>query len=195
MAVVLVATPGAVNANSYETLVEANAYFEARTPLSPPWDPTATDLDNRALIMSTRTIDSAAVPHRRLVREKGQDPYYVVSRQWTGQPATTTQALAWPRIGMKDANGRDIPDDEIPQALKDAVSEYAGTLQKSDRTQESDASIQGLTSIRAGSVSLSFKDSIELRMLPDYVMALMPSSWFTDELIEPAGPRAIFEVL
>jgi len=178
----LVATPGAANANSYETLAEAATYFETRLAL-PGWDLAA---DQEVLLMmGTRVLDAMSVPHRRLKRFDGVS-YYVTSPQWTGLPTSSTQALAWPRTGMKDRLGRDIPSNVIPQELKDALSELSGQLGTADRTLDNEVEAQGITSIRAGSVALTFKDNVQSQVLPNAVLALMPSSWFTDELITPA---------
>ena len=81
----------------------------------------------------------------------------------------------------------------IPSDLKAAESELAGSFLKGDRTLDNDVVVQGLTSLRAGSVSLGFKDNIVAQVIPDAVYNLMPLSWLTDELYEPAL-AAIFEV-
>lgn len=178
----LVATPGAANANSYETLAEAQAYFDTRTTML-GWD--NADDQSVLLMMATRALDMMFVPHRRLVRYNGV-AYYITTPQWTGTPATATQALAWPRIGMKDRLGRDILSTVIPQELKDALSEFAGQLGLGDRTLDSDVAVQGIKAVRAGSVSVNFKDDVQAQVIPDAVWNLMPDSWFTDELIELA---------
>lgn len=184
------ATVGGASANSYETYAEANVYFDGRIPLNPPW--VASGLE-AYLITATRLIDSCMSPIKTLIRGSDGVAYYRVSRQWTGQPATSTQRLAWPRIGMFDANGNAIPTDAIPQALKDAESEFAGQLLKGDRSLDNDVIVQGLTSVRAGSVALTFKDQIMPQVMPDAVLNMMPDSWFTDELYVPAE-QAILEV-
>lgn len=189
MAPTIIATVGAADANSYETHAEANAYFEARLPLTPPWVASGQEA---ALIMATRTLDALAQPFKTFF--PGNPPYYRIRRQWTGTPATTTQRLAWPRIGMYDANGNAIPSNVIPQALKDAESELAGQLLKGDRTLDNDAVVQGLSSIRAGSVALSFREGIVPQVLPDAVWNLMPPSWFTDERYVPAN-AAEFDIV
>lgn len=186
------ATVGGANSNSYETMLEANAYFDSRLPLNPPW---VTSGGEVALIMATRVLDALARPLKTLIPGQGGAPaYYRVRPQWTGSPATSTQRLAWPRIGMLDSNGNVIPSDVIPQQLKDAESELAGQLLKTDRTLDNDVSIQGITSVRAGSVSLTFKENIMAQVLPDAVYNLMPPSWLTDELYVPAL-EANFDVI
>jgi hypothetical protein len=193
MAVTIIATPGAANANSFLTLGEANSYFAARVALDPEWSARAGQ--EEALVMATRVLSSLNTPRRRLERDsKTGDAWYIVSRYWTGLPATTTQVLAWPRTGMRNMLGQDIPSDSIPQELKDATAELAGQLAGGDRTLDNDIKVQGITSLRAGSVSLSFKDVIDRAVLPDAVIELMPSWWFVDETVEPARDFA-FKVL
>lgn len=188
------ATVGGPTSNSYETLAEANTYFDERLPLPTPWVASG-DSSVRALIMATRVLDSMAVPHRTLQRDGGCNcNFYITARQWTGTVASPTQRLAWPRVGMYDRNGNLIPSNVIPQELKDAESELAGQLLIQDTTLDNSVIVQGLRSVSAGSVSLSFKDAIAAHVLPDAVMNLMPASWFTDELIEPAL-RAEFQML
>ena len=183
MSVTINATPGAPDANSFLTQEEADAYFAARLPLNPPWsaavDPSA------ALVMATRVLSAYAQPLKYLVSTEPPF-YYRVRRQWTGTPATTTQKLPWPRIGMFDANGNPIPQNVVPDALKEATAELAGQLVASDTTLDNAASAVGLKSVSAGSVSVTFKDMIESRVLPDAVWNLMPPSWFTADLVEPA---------
>lgn len=187
------ATVGGANANSYETLAEANTYFDERLPLPTAWVASG-DQSIRALIMATRVLDSMAQPRKHLAHALNGTPYYVVHRQWTGAPATPTQRLAWPRTGMYDANGNAIASNVIPQALKDAESELAGQLIMSDTTLDNSVTVGGIKSVSAGSVSVSFKDMVERHVLPDAVWNLMPASWFTDELYEPANP-AMFDVV
>lgn len=192
MALVIDATVGGVNANSYETKAEAQIYFDSRLPVA-GWD--NADSQDVLLVMATRTLDALAQPFKTFVPSQGSGGgYYRVRRRWTGLPATTTQKLAWPRIGMFDQNGNAIPPNVIPQALKDAESELAGQLGNADRTLDNDVIVQGIKDIKAGSVSVSFKDGIVPQVIPDAVFNLMPQSWLTDEAIVPAQP-AEFDVV
>jgi hypothetical protein len=95
---------------------------------------------------------------------------------------------------MYDANGNPIPSDVIPQALKDAESELAGQLVMSDTTLDNAVAVGGIKSVSAGSVSVTFKDDIAAHVLPDAVTSLLPPSWLTDELVEPAL-SALFDVV
>lgn len=185
MAVTINATPADPNANSYATHAEADAYFESRLPIVPPWIASGEAV---ALVMATRVLNAGLRPQRTYVPPAaGHDAYYRVRRTWSGTPTTTTQKLAWPRTGMKDENGNVIDSAIIPNALKEAQAEFAGQLLKADTTLNNDVLVQGITSLRAGPVSLSFKDSgVFAQVIPDAVWELMPSSWFLDEQIVPA---------
>lgn len=260
MALTLNATIGSATANSYETVEEAQDYWDSRL-FTDAWE--TLDDTAAALVWGTRVLDSMAVAHRRLIRPSNGAPYYLTAPKWLGTPATITQRLAWPRVGLADRNGNplnwsitsiavsgatlalvttSLPHRRttgetvfifgsnsnpvldgprvvtvlsdttftvavpllsdgtlggvavIPEELKNAVAELAGQLSLADRTLDSDVAVQGVTSVRAGSVSVSFKSDVEAQVLPDVVWALMPDSWFTDELIEPAWP-AQFDAL
>jgi len=190
----IIATIGAANANSYETQAEANTYFDERVPITPPWVSSG-DASIRALIMATRVLDMFAQPVKIYVPGSGGNPgYNFVRRQWTGAPASATQRLAWPRTGMFDRNGNAILSNVIPRELKEAESELAGQLLIEDTTLNLDQVVQGVSSVSAGSVSVSFKDTIIPQKLPDAVLNLMPPSWFTDDVIEGTSSME-FEVL
>lgn len=185
-------TVGGATANSYETHVEANAYFDARIPIAPPWVASG---EEAYLITATRLLDNLAQPFKTFFPASGGSPaYYRVRRQWTGVPASSTQKLAWPRIGMFDRNNTPIPSTVIPQDLKDAESEFAGQLLAGDRSLDNSVIVQGLTSVKAGSVALTFKQEIMPQVVPDAVINIMPQSWLTDELYIMAN-TALFDVV
>lgn len=251
------ATVGGASANSYETVAEAQAYFDTRLPLS-GWDDA--DSQDVLLIMATRVLNALAQPMKTLVA--GNPPYYRVRPQWLGAPATTTQRLAWPRTGLLDLNGNPLDVNitdisvanptvittslphglttgesalifgttdstpsidgtrvvtvisttsfsipisvtvagisgkvtRIPHELKEAVAELAGQLGIADRTLDNDIIVQGISSLRAGPVSLSFNKDIMAQVIPDAVYNLMPIDWLTEELYLPANPM-MFEVI
>ncbi len=82
MAVVIVATPGAANANSYLTLAEAQAIIDGFVQDADVqhWSTGNTDSRNRALFTATQRLD----------RER-----------FLGARATDTQSLQWPRTGVR----------------------------------------------------------------------------------------------
>jgi hypothetical protein len=86
--------------------------------------------------------------------------------------------LQWPRSGMIDLDDTGTVDsDTIPQRLKEITAEYARQLLVSNRTADSDVETQGITSLSAGPISLSFKDSIRAKVVPDAVVQMIPTEW------------------
>lgn len=156
----LVATAGASNANSYLTVAEADAYFDDvynRTG----WTATGADAATKAtaLINATRMMDALFV--------------------WKNYPThAETQALQWPRGGMLRRGGWVIiPDTEIPNELKWATAELARGLVNSDLAADSEVANQGLTDLTVGPISLSFKDQVSAKPVPDIVTNLIPREW------------------
>ncbi len=82
----------------------------------------------------------------------------------------------------------------VPIDLKYATCELAGALGTADTTLDNDVLIKGITSLKAGSVSMTFKDMIERHVLPDMIFNLMPASWFTNEVITFSN-LALFDVV
>lgn len=82
MAIVIVATPGAANANSYLTLADATTIIDGFVEDADVqhWNSGNTDSRNRALSTATQRLD----------RER-----------FLGARATDTQALQWPRTGVR----------------------------------------------------------------------------------------------
>ncbi|MDP3717099.1 MAG: hypothetical protein Q8T13_04935 [Acidobacteriota bacterium] len=153
MALVLVATPGAANANSYCTLAEANTYHESH-PYASAWTGAATDdARNRALATATRLLDEHI--------------------EWDGAAADSVQALCWPRLGMLDRNENTIGSTTIPQALKNATAELARQLIAGDRTADSDIETQGISSLTAGPISLAFRPGVTAKVLPDAAWSMV----------------------
>lgn len=159
MALTLVATPGATTANTYCTRVEADTYHESviaahRTD----WTNATSTTKDEALAMATRLLDAMY--------------------EWAEFPAETTQALQWPRRGVLDHLRLSyIAEDAIPAQLRDATAEFARQLIAANRALDSEVETNGVTSIRAGSVSLTFKDAVYPKVVPDAVAAMLPSWW------------------
>lgn len=175
MALTLVTTPAAPTANSYATVAEANAYHEGRLHVD-DWDDADDAIKAAALVQAAKFLD--AMP-----------------RAWTGAASTAEQAMGWPRTGMLSRNGYALASGEIPNALKDAQAEFARQLIATDRTEDNAITLQGITSVKAGSVDVKFRektleegedrtallrrDSLEA-MIPDAVIALLVPSWLKD---------------
>lgn len=181
MAITIVVTPAAADANSYGSVEEGDAYHEAHL-YGDDWTDASETEKAAALVMATRLLD--AMP-----------------RAWTGSASTETQALGWPREGMLSRNGYALASGEIPVDLKNAEFEFARQLLTADRTADNAITIQGIASVKAGSVAVTFKDSsaegvderLAMRrrdsleaMVPDAVIVLLVPSWLVDVREEDA---------
>jgi len=161
-------------ANSYPSVAEADAY-NATSLDAATWTAFVQAEKENRLILATMLIDR-------------------MPQCWTGAAATAAQALGWPRIGMKTRNGFDIDATVVPIDLKNAVSEFARII-KVDTTDSNDVVNQRITSVKAGSVSVTFdqlsmdesgrnvvplQKSADLAgrlMVPDVVRVLLVPSW------------------
>lgn len=105
MPLVLIATPGAPDANSFLTVERASEILAGRLNTE-AWDDAA-ELRERALVSGTREIS--------LYRYKGER-------------SSDTQALPFPRRGLKDPDVGEIADDVIPERVEFALAELALAL-------------------------------------------------------------------
>lgn len=94
---------GLSNATSYVSVADADAYATDRGDTT--WAALSTENKEIALIKATDYIDK--------------------NYTWLGTKNTREQALQWPRTDVVDANGFDIPSDEVPIEVKNATIEAA----------------------------------------------------------------------
>lgn len=167
----LIVTPADPTANSYATVAEADLYNATR-PLATSWAALTAPQKEGALQFATILLDATF--------------------NWTGSPTTPVQALCWPRTGMFTRNGAPIDPMAIPDELKMAQSEYARQLSATDLTATNDVAVQGITSVKAGSVSVGFaprsaKETVALasqpyaylsQNVPNAVRLLIVPSWY-----------------
>lgn len=157
MALTLVATAGATNANSYATIAQADAYHE-RHPYGSTWHDQEVPVREQALVWATALLDRHV--------------------EWFGLIASSTQALRWPRTSTADRDGRPVSGATIPAALQDVTAELARWLLESDRTAESEAAAAGsITGLKVGSVEINYgaggSTSATVDVLPDAVVAML----------------------
>jgi len=191
MSATLVAAPDA-SANSFVSVEYADSYFANRL-FSAKWD----DADDKAaaLITATQAICFYFTPRRDYVPAPNGAGYYRTAPTWTGLPTDSSYSLPWPRTGMLNLNGGAIGSTEIPRELKDATCELALHLLPEDRFLDNDTTIKGISSVKAGSVEISFnKDILMTKVMPQVIQMKLVQSWFTNETMEYAVP-ALFDVL
>ena len=133
------ATVGASTANSFATVAEFKTYWASRGFNTVP------------LAASDDQIAAGLVQAGRLLNS---------SFDWVGAAVDATQSMTWPRSGMLTRNKFPLAITTIPQELKDCQCQLAGDLIIADREEDNEAAKLGLTSVRAGSVALSFVDQI-----------------------------------
>jgi len=190
----LIETPGSASANTYATLAEFNAYAANRVPAL-TWFTAATDPQKEAALQAAaRSLDACFT--------------------WTGTAVDDVQALTWPRSGMLTRNGFAIATTVVPVDLKNAQCEMALQLGAGDRLGDNDPLRKGVTSLKAGSVALTFSDvqgqqssreaaDVAIRkmqsdlnyvsnVIPDEVRRLLVPSWFAQPNI---SRPTIFEAI
>lgn len=142
----LIATPGAVDSNSYATLAEANLYH-ASTLNASAWTTASDATKETALQWATRLLDEQV--------------------EWVGEIVSADQALRWPRFDVYTRDGIAFDSDSIPTFLKNATAELAKQLIASDRTAES--SSLGISELQVDVVKIVFDKTESKAVLPPAV--------------------------
>lgn len=156
MALTLIATPGATNANTYATKAQASAvggYLESRL-FNTDWTSATVANRNVSLVQATRLLDDWF--------------------NWNGEIADDDQALRWPRYSVEDCDGVDIDSDIIPQFLIDATAELAlHLLQGSDVLGAPDT--LGFSRLKVDVLELEVdkSDRDSETVIPDSVMSML----------------------
>jgi len=158
----LIATPKAVNANSYVTESVANTYLSGSRLYIAKWVAADTTTRETALIWATSLLDQVM--------------------DWYGAIRTTEQALRWPRSGVQDQDYRNIDYDTIPPLLERATSELALYLLQRDRLKDPALIGQGFKRVKVGSIEIEVDSTKLTDMIPSNIYVML----------EPFGvPKAI----
>ena len=150
MATLLIASVGALDANSYCTLAEANSYHDTRLHNS-DWLAATDPNKEKALLWATRLLDT----------------HY----DFRGFPVSLSQALRWPRTGIFNRDGIYISPLTIPKDIKMAQMELALSLLLEDRTIDSDTI--GLKSLKVDVIQLEFDSSQTKEPITQSVQSLL----------------------
>lgn len=115
------ATIGGADSNSYVTVAEADGYFAARLHAD-AWESASSEDKEKALLTACRHIEAA---RPRVNRRPYGYPEVADTVDYDPlAPYSATQALSFPRLRDRDADGNLI----IPQPVKDAQCEEALAL-------------------------------------------------------------------
>lgn len=140
---------GLTTANSYADVDDGDLYHEGRLFVI-DWTSASDDDKEAALIWATKLIDKLVA--------------------WNGIVVTKTQALAWPRQSVLNAEGYYLSQTIVPQDLIDATCEFARYLITSDRSA---SSASGLKSFKAGSLAIEFDKYDRESIMPKSVWILI----------------------
>lgn len=149
----LVATAGASNANTYITLADADTYHDSHG-YATTWTAATDDQQKVVLVWATRLLDAHF--------------------EWTGEIASDTQSLGWPRAATYDKFGRLLANDAIPEAIEFATAELARHLLAADRTAPESVDL-ALKSVKAGSIAIEYLNGTTAgaAVVPDAVYDLI----------------------
>ena len=138
-------------ANSYQTLEEANAYFDTHL-YADTWSMASSTIKERALIWATRILDT--------------------NIEWDGIRQTETQALEWPRMNVVDRNRWIIRINVIPKQVKWAQAELAQLLMVENRMVEIDA--KGMQELWIDRFTRFVFDKQDIKhVIPEYIVSLI----------------------
>lgn len=96
---------GLPDATSYVTIQEAEDYINSFVVGGSDWLALDQQSKEKSLMQSVRFLDGMM--------------------GWQGNIKSNEQHLAWPRVGVIDREGRQVFDDRIPAAIKDAQVELS----------------------------------------------------------------------
>lgn len=141
------------NANSYTSLEFADDYISTNAFVSAQWESLTDDEKEKYLVRASKYLD-------RLVK-------------WNGTRVDDESGLRWPRSGVYDSDGFEIPDDQIPAVLQEAVCELASLLAAgTDWTQPQDG--RGIKEIKVDVIDLKYDSNEAARAtLPDYILTML----------------------
>jgi len=145
--IVIDATIGGTDTNSYLSLADANTLIHQR-PFHSAWDDiTDDDEKNAALVWATRILSSYS---------------------WKGSIASQTQKQSWPRSGIYDKDGRSQSSSTYPEWLEIVCSELAFYVATEDRL--ADTGTEGFSEIKIGSIALKIDKHDRTEIIPDFLL-------------------------
>lgn len=158
------ATVGGTAADTYGTIAEADAYFTARQ--SAAWGASDT-VKEYALRKAATFLDN------------------VYRGRWKGQKVDSTQARAWPRGWVTDADGFGVPSDSIPAQIKYAQFEAAKLIAAGT---EMETTIERATKReKVGSLEVEYMDGATLQARYPQV-----TNWLSELVVGGSAVNASF---
>lgn len=150
--------------DTFITLADANTYHAARLHADAWTAPIGTNDNGDPIPLPDATKEAALRMATAMLNR----------HRYAGRITSITQALAWPRTGVTDPEGRPIPSSGIPAALAHATAELALYLLRHDLTD--DRTRRGVLSVRServGDSSITFDGTATNDSLPTVVQDLI----------------------
>jgi len=142
---------GKVDANSYASVADSDAYHEGHL-YATAWTGASAGTKAAALVMATRLIDAQF--------------------QFGGRRAHETQALQWPRGQCPNPDDESaVPENAVPRGVIDATCETARALIIEDRTANPLG--EGLKFSGIGDIQQSFDKTDRRPMIPRIAQAML----------------------
>lgn len=160
---------GDSDATSYCDVEFADDFIEANQAQSADWLALTSGEKERFLVRSSKYLD-------RMVK-------------WNGSRVDEDSGLRWPRSGVYDTDRFLIPDDAIPQALKEAVAEFATYLMQDDWTAPQ--STRGLKEIQVDVIDLKYDTDFKRTSVPDVIIAMLDGLGQVKLGVRPAFKKII----
>ena len=153
-----------IGENSYIDQTGADAYFADKLPRG--WV-SAADLieDENGSLALTKRVSAALIAATAAVDQLG----------FVGTITRRDQALAWPRMGIRDREGRPVPSDAVPDAVRAAACEFALHLLETPGTPT-----PALVRQRIGESEAEFRATVP-DLVPPRVRELL-GPWFRHSL-------------
>lgn len=142
---------GDPDATSYVSIQFADDYIDANSFASADWLALSDENKQRLLIRASKYLDNIV--------------------QWDGEKVDEDSGLRWPRSGVYDRDGFLIAEDDIPQALKEAVAEMANYLRTSDWTAPSDTA--GLREVQVDVIDIKFDSNFKRGNVPPIIAQIL----------------------
>lgn len=144
---------GLATANAYADVADGDYYHDGHL-YATAWTAATADNKAKALVMATRVMDAGYRFH--------------------GGRASEGQALQWPRQACPDpddADGGEVPSNEIPDSVRDAACELARELLIQDRTAAPPG--EGLRYFNDSSTQTGYDPRTRRMIIPRLVQAML----------------------
>lgn len=148
MALTLIATVNGITSNVYDTLANAELYFEGRLNKA-TWNGASAEEKKASLVHSTTALDA---------------------EMYDGEKTVFLQRLKWGRVNVEDDDGFVIDGTVIPKEMKEAMFEMALVLLGNDI--QAHTGLEKFEKLKVGEIEIEPRDGV-VNVLPDEVQKLI----------------------